>query len=79
MEILAREEGKEPIIIDMHLTDLVAMGYLQDDSARELHTSYTSFPQIPQKLWPTTHADGIVGQHVNITQLPFDIETDLET
>lgn len=78
MELLAQEEGKEPIIIDTPLTDLVAMGYLQEE-ARELQTSYTSFPRVSQKLWPIARADGIIGQHVNITQLPFDVETDMET
>lgn len=32
-----------------------------------------------QKLWPMTRPDGIEGQHVNITQLPFDIEVHPKT
>ena len=78
MEQLAKEEGRAPISIDIPLTNLVAMGSLQEE-ARELQISYTSYPRVPQKLWPTSCADGIVGQHVNITQLSFDVEINQET
>lgn len=37
-------------------------------------TARMSFPRIEQKMWPTTRPDKISGQHVNVTQLPFDIE-----
>ena len=70
MEQLAKEEGRAPISINIPLTDLVAMGHLQEE-AKELRTSYTSYPRVLQKLWPTSRVDGIIRQHVNITQLPL--------
>ena len=33
-----------------------------------------SFPRVLQKLWPTHRPDTVAGQHVNLTQLPSDIE-----
>ena len=78
VEQLAKEEGRASLSIDMPLIDLVAMGYLQQE-ARELQTSYISYPRVPQKLWPTSRTDGIVGQHVNVTQLSFDVEINQET
>ena len=78
MEQLAKEEGKAPISIDIPLNDLVAMEYLQEE-AKEIQTSYTSFSRVPQKLWPTTRTNGIEGPHVNIIQLPLDVETNQET
>lgn len=38
-----------------------------------------SFPRVQQKFWPTTRPDGIEGQYINITQLPFDIEVNPKT
>ena len=52
---------------------------LAPGEAQEVLTAKTSFSRVVQKLWPTKCLDNIEGQHVNITQLPFDINTNQET
>jgi hypothetical protein len=49
------------------------MGHIQGE-AQEFLSAKTSFPKVAQKLWPVKCLDNIEGQHVNITQLPFDID-----
>ena len=78
MEIIAYEAGILPIAIVKPIEELVALGYVASEAA-ELHSATMSFPCVQQKLWPTTRPDGIEGQHVNITQLPFDIEVNPKT
>ena len=73
METIAYEAGIPPIPIATPLDELIATGYVASEAA-ELCSATISFPRVQQKLWPTTRPDGIEGQHVNITQLPFDIE-----
>jgi hypothetical protein len=73
METIAYEAGIPPIPIATPLDELIATGYVTSEAA-ELCSAYISFPRVQQKLWPTTRPDGIEGQHINITQLPFDIE-----
>ena len=43
--------------------------------AQEVLIAKTSFPRVTQKLWPTKRPDNIEGLYVNITQLPFNIDT----
>ena len=44
----------------------------------ELLASKFSYPHVRQALYPIVRPDGIEGQHFNITQLPFEVETDPE-
>lgn len=73
METFAYEAGIPPLHITTPVEELIAMGYVANE-ARELRTARISFPRVRQKLWPTSRPDSVEGQHVNITQLPFDIE-----
>ena len=72
MEQLAISEGKDPITIDTPLEDLVLMGHTQGE-AQEILSAKMSFLRVTHKLWPVKRLDNIERQHVNITQLPFDI------
>ena len=78
METIAYEAGIPPIPIAIPLDELIATGYVASEAA-ELCSGIMSFPRVQQKLWPTTRPDGIEGQHINITQLPFDIEVNPKT
>ena len=78
MELLAQEEGCDPIPQLSTIADLVTMG-LPKAKAEELTTAKMSYPRALQKLWPSLREDGIEGQHVNITQLPFDVDLNHET
>jgi hypothetical protein len=79
MEQLVINEGKDPITIDTPLEDLILMGFIQGEAQESLSTKM-SFLRVAQKLWPIKRPDNIEGQHVNITQLPFniDINQDME-
>ena len=78
METIAYEAGMPPIPISTSLEELIATGYVASEAA-ELCSACISFPRVQQKLWPTTRPDGIEGQHINITQLLFDIEVNPKT
>ena len=47
-----------------------------EKEAMELTTSVYSYPHVGQALFPINRPDGIEGQHFNVTQLPFEVETD---
>ena len=78
METIAYEAGIPPIPIATPLDELIATGYVASEAA-ELCSGIISFPRVQQKLWPTTRPDGIEGQHINITQLPFEVEVNPKT
>lgn len=78
METLAYEASIPPIINSKTVKELTSLGYIASE-AKELLTARMSFLRVAQKLWPTTRPDQIDGQHVNITQLPFDIEVHPDT
>ena len=44
--------------------------------AKETLNSTPSFPWVIQQEWPYKREDGVVGQHFNLTQIPFDVEVD---
>ena len=50
-----------------------------DKEAAELTTAVVSYPHVHQTLFPIVRTDGIEGQHFNLTQLPFEVETDPDT
>jgi hypothetical protein len=78
METIAYEAGIPRIPVNTPIDELIASGYVASE-ASELGSAMMSFPIVQQKLWPTSPPDGIEGQHINITQLPFDIEVNPKT
>ena len=50
-----------------------------DKEVAELLIAVFSYPHTTQTLFPLVRPDGIDGQHFNITQIPFEIETDSDT
>jgi hypothetical protein len=78
MEQLAVEAGTPECMTDGPTEDLVAMGYLRDE-AEELQQAVVSFPRMPQRLYPSTRSDKVLGQHYNLTQIPFEVATNPDT
>jgi hypothetical protein len=74
MEQLAVEAGIPECTSDGSVDDLVAKGYIRVE-AEEMETAIVAFPRIAQKLYPSKRSDKVLGQHYNITQLPFEVET----
>jgi hypothetical protein len=77
MEQLAKEDGQHPI-------DLSDINYhlqrgVPQDEARTLSNAKIAYPRVPQKHWPKMRLDGKPGQHLHLTQIPFDAEIDVET
>jgi hypothetical protein len=60
------------------LEDLMARGYIKIE-AEELLQAIVAFPRVPQTLYPSVREDKVVGQHFNLTQIPFEIETHPDT
>jgi hypothetical protein len=58
--------------------DLVTKGYMRTE-AEELEQTIVSYPRIPQKLYPSKRNDKVLDQHYNLTQLPFEVETNPDT
>ena len=73
MENLAYEANLPPLLTRASVQELVTLGYVASE-AEERRTAKMSFPRVMQKLWPTSRPDTAAGQHVNLTQLPSDIE-----
>jgi hypothetical protein len=73
MENLAYEANLPPLITRASVQKLVTQGYTTSE-AEERRTAKMSFPRVMQKLWPINRPDFAAGQHINLTQLPSDIE-----
>lgn len=78
MEKIAIEEGAPPITKPIPTQNNVKKGR-SDKEATELLTAVFSYPHVTQALYPIARPDGIEGQHYNITQIPFEVETDPDT
>jgi hypothetical protein len=74
MEQLAVEAGIPECTSDGSVDDLVAKGYIRVE-VEEMEIAIVAFPRIAQKLYPSKRSDKVLGQHYNITQLPFEVET----
>ena len=72
MEKLAIDEGA-PHIIESTPTQKKGRSEKETD---ELLASVFSYPHVGQTLFPLTRPDGIERHHFNITQIPFEVETD---
>jgi hypothetical protein len=78
MEQLAKEAGIPECTNDGSIEDLVAKGYMRTE-AMELERTIVSYPRVPQVLYPSVRSDKGVGQYYNLTQLPFEVETNPDT
>ena len=75
MEKLAIDQGIEELFTDETIADRVTRG-IPLKEAEELESVSISFPRVPQTLYPSKRRDGLPGQHLNLTQLPNEIEID---
>jgi hypothetical protein len=78
VEQLAAEVGISECTSDGSVDDLVDKGYIRVE-AEEMESSIVAFPRIAQKLYPSKRSDKVLGQHYNITQLSFEVETHPDT
>jgi hypothetical protein len=78
MEQLIVEDGILECTSDESVDDLVAKGYIRAE-AEEMESAIVAFPRTTQKLYPSKRSDKVLGQHYNITQLPFEVETHPDT
>ena len=78
MEKLAAEQGLDELFTDETLADRVTRG-IPGKEAEELERVSISFPRVPQTMYPSKRSDGLIGQHLNLTQLPSEIEVDPTT
>ena len=78
MEKLAIEEEAPLISTLTSIHNLIRAGFPERE-AKDFLKSVQSFPHVAQTCFPLYLKDGIEGQHFNITQLPFEIETDPDT
>jgi hypothetical protein len=63
---------------DGPMEDLVAKSYIRAE-AKELEQAIVSFLRVPQKLYPSTRIDKVLGQHYKLTQIPFEVATNPDT
>ena len=78
MEKLAMEEGLDELFDGESIEDRVLRGVPRKE-AEELENVTVSFPRIPQTYYPSKRDDDVIGQHLNITQIPYDIPIDPNT
>lgn len=74
-------EAMEKLAIDEGAPHIIESAPIQkkgrsEKEADELLASVFSYPHVGQTLFPLTRPDDIEGQHFNITQIPFEVETD---
>jgi hypothetical protein len=60
------------------LEDLMTKGYTKTE-AEEMLQAIVAFPRVPQILYPTAREDQVLGQHYNLTQIPFEVEVHPDT
>jgi hypothetical protein len=75
MEQLAKDDGQQPIDLS-NINSHLQQGIPQD-KARILSNS--NYPRVPQKLWPNARKDSKPGQHLHLTQIPFNAKINVET
>ena len=69
MERIAKEEGIAELFTDETIADRIMRGIPRKE-AKELENVSISYPRVPQTLYPSERSDGIMGQHLNLIQLP---------
>ena len=75
MEKLALDEGAPHII----KASPIQKKWRSEKETDDLLALVFFYPHVGQTLFPLTQPDGIEGQHFNITQIPFEVETDLDS
>jgi hypothetical protein len=75
MEKIAKEQGIEELFTDESIANRITRG-IPHKEAEELESVSISYPRVPQTLYPSERSDGIMEQHLNLTQLPQEIEID---
>lgn len=78
MERIAMEEGAPLSHTPTTIHNLIKSGFSEKE-AKEFHKAVISYPHVEQSCFLLNRPDGVAGQHFNITQLPFEIETDPDT
>jgi hypothetical protein len=78
LEKLALEEGAQVVPIPTSMHNLIKAGFPEKE-AKDFLKAVHSFPHVAQTCFPLCRNDGVAGQHFNLTQLPFEIETDPDT
>lgn len=70
-------ENDEPEEPTLSVSELVKLGMDHEEALEHLE-AVPSFPFVLQQAWPSKRPDGKEGGHFNLTQVPFDVETDDE-
>jgi hypothetical protein len=78
MELIATDNEAPVQEIHTSIREMIKKGYIENEAA-EAHTAKVSFPRIPQLKWPSTRVDGRSGHHYHLTQVPSDIEVNIQT
>lgn len=78
VEKLAKDDGLEELQSEERIMDMVIREVPQEE-VEEVMEAQAAFPRIPQLLYPMARSDNILGQHFNLTQVPFDIPTNPHT
>src|ERR1700737_260028 len=60
---------------DETIADKTTRGIPRKETEK-LESVSISYPRVPQTLYPSKRSDGLPGQHLNLTQLPNEIEID---
>ena len=72
MNAIACENG-EALEPTLSISELVKFEIVHEEALEHLE-AVPFFPYILQEAWPSKRADGKVGGHFNLTQVPFDVE-----
>jgi hypothetical protein len=75
MENLVIEQGIEELFSDETIANRITRGIPRKET-EELESVSISYHIMPQILYPSVRSDGHPGQHLNLTQLPSEIEID---
>ena len=69
----AKEQGLEEFLTDKTIANRITRG-IPCKEVEGLECVSISYPRVPQILYPSERSDDIMGQHLNLTQLPQEIE-----
>ena len=76
LNTIAKNNGSSKVPL-ISIEDLVKRGLTQKESA-ETFEALPSFSFVFQKEWPSVRPDGVRGNHFNITQLPSEVDVDVD-
>jgi hypothetical protein len=78
MELLAKDTETPAVEINISICELIRMGFRESEAA-ELHTAKISYPRVHQQCWPSSRQDGRTSHHYHLTQVPSDIDINIDT